>query len=200
MKLNLAERLMTNSPLRAFSQRYIEVPALRRMARRDRYPACLEIGCGRGYGARLIAAHFDAERVVAVDMDPAQIEHARKRLPAALSGTVEFRVGDAMALDETDDAFDAAFSFGVLHHMENWRRAVEELARVLRPGGELFYIELFRSFLTSLPVRLLTDHPEGGLFSLEEFTSGLERAGLSTRAVRRMGALAALGAAVKSRA
>jgi ubiquinone/menaquinone biosynthesis C-methylase UbiE len=198
MKLNLAERLMTNSPLRALSQRYIEVPRLRRMASQKHYQACLEIGCGRGYGARLIAEHFGAARVVAIDSDPGQIARARKKLPPSLAATVEFRVGDAMALGIPDDTFDAAFSFGVLHHMEDWRRAIAELARVLVPGGELFYIELFKPFLSSLPVRLTTDHPEGGLFSLDEFLSGLEKAGLSTTGLKKFGTLAALGVAQKS--
>jgi len=198
MKLNLVERLMTNSPLRALSQRYIEVPTLRRLAKLERYPACLEIGCGRGYGARLIAEHFGAERVVAIDSDARQIERAKKNLPQRLASKVEFRVGDAMSLDISDASFDAAFSFGVLHHMEDWHRAVAELARVLVPGGELFYIELFRQFLISLPVRLTTDHPAGGLFSFDEFTSGLEKVGLATTGIKRFGGIAALGAARKT--
>jgi ubiquinone/menaquinone biosynthesis C-methylase UbiE len=198
MKLNIVERLMTNSPLRALSQRYVEVPGLRRMAGRERYPICLEIGCGRGYGARLIAERFGAQHVVAIDSDPRQIERARKGLPSSLAATVEFRVGDAMSLDEPDGTFDAAFSFGVLHHMEDWRRALSELVRVLASGGELFYIELFRPFLTSLPVRLTTRHPEGGLFSLDEFMSGMEEAGLAATGLKKFGSSAALGVARKS--
>lgn len=54
MKLNRLERLLVNSPLRAFSQRHIEGPLLSRMSARRRYPLCLEIGCGRGIGAEVI--------------------------------------------------------------------------------------------------------------------------------------------------
>jgi len=82
--------------------------------------------------------------------------------------------------------------------MEYWQKAVAELARVLKPDGELFYIELFRPFLSSRPVRLLTEHPEGGLFSIAEFISGLEGNGLTTTEVKKICSFAALGAAIKS--
>ncbi len=61
MKLNPLGRFGTNSFLRALSQRYIEAPLLRKMAAREKYPLCLEIGCGRGIGAEIIVGKFGAE-------------------------------------------------------------------------------------------------------------------------------------------
>lgn len=197
MKLNFIERLITNSPLRALSQRWIEAPLLKALAERDDYLLCLEIGCGRGAGAEIIAREFHAGKVIAVDADPSQIERARKGLEPGLRDIVEFRVADAMALDEPDSKFDAVFSFGVLHHMEDWRKALAEAARVLKPGGEIFFIEVLRPFLQSFPVRMLTAHPEGGMFTDAEFETALAELGLKITGVRRLGGAVMYGAARK---
>jgi ubiquinone/menaquinone biosynthesis C-methylase UbiE len=197
MKLNLAERLMTNSPMRAFGLRHIEGPLLMRMAQRGKYPLCLEIGCGKGAGARVIMDLFGAEKVLATDVDPEQIERARRGLPPGLKGRIEFRVADAMALDEPDGRFDAVFSFGVIHHMEDWRKALGEVSRVLRPGGEFFFEELMRPFLRNFLIRGFARHPEGGMFTLMEFREAIGDSGMEITALRRIGGWLILGAGRK---
>jgi ubiquinone/menaquinone biosynthesis C-methylase UbiE len=175
VKLNLFEKLIRNNPVRASIQRHIEGPLLEKMGSQRAYPLSLEIGCGAGVGAEVIAEQFGAEKVVAVDIDPEQIELAKKDLMPELNKKIEFKVGDAMALDEPDETFDAVFSFGVLHHMEDWRKAVREIARVLKRGGEFFFEEPFRPFLRNFFVRTLTDHPRGGEFDFEEFKDELKK-------------------------
>jgi ubiquinone/menaquinone biosynthesis C-methylase UbiE len=197
VKLNLLERLITNSPLRALEQRLIEAPLLKSMASRGDYPLCLEIGCGRGAGAAIIAREFHASRVVAVDIDEEQIMRARKSIAPELADIVSFGVGDAMALAEPDDTFDAVFSFGVLHHMEDWRAALAEVTRVLKPGGELFFMELLRAFLGNALIARLTEHPPGGMFTFEEFSDGLRSEGLELTAHKRIGGLLVLGVGIK---
>ena len=55
MKLNLFEKIITNNPVRASIQRHIEGPMLKKMGSQRAYPLSLEIGCGAGVGAEVIA-------------------------------------------------------------------------------------------------------------------------------------------------
>jgi ubiquinone/menaquinone biosynthesis C-methylase UbiE len=94
----------------------------------------LEIGCGQGVMTRLLLEQFRAP-IVATDFDPDQVTAARKRL-RDIDGEIDFRAVDARDIPFDDAAFDAVFSFGVLHHlMGGWHRAVSEAGRVLTPGG-----------------------------------------------------------------
>ena len=197
MKLNFGERLITGNPLRAFIQRHVEGPLLKRMAVHKTYPVCLEIGCGSGVGAEVIAKQFGAGKVIATDIDPAQIERAQRRLKPELAGIIEFKVDDAMALDQFSCTFDAVFSFGVIHHAEDWRKAIAEIARVLKPGGEFFFEELLRPFVKFFIkggfLSFIAEHPSGGMFDLDEFKAELEKNGMDITGLKRLGNIAVFG-------
>jgi SAM-dependent methyltransferase len=92
----------------------------------------LEIGCGLGTdGAQFAKAGAD---YTGVDLTDAAIDLARKRFEiSGLPG--EFRVADAENLDFADESFDLVYSHGVLHHTPDTARAVQEIHRVLKPGG-----------------------------------------------------------------
>ncbi len=92
----------------------------------------LEIGCGLGTdGAQFAEAGAD---YTGVDLTEAAVELARKRFEfSGLSG--KFRTADAENLDFADDTFDLVYSHGVLHHTPETQQAINEVHRVLRPGG-----------------------------------------------------------------
>jgi ubiquinone/menaquinone biosynthesis C-methylase UbiE len=193
MKLSFVERSIVNNPVRTLIQKHLEGPMLRKMRSRDAYPVCLEIGCGRGIGAQVIVEQFGAENVIATDIDPEQIKRAKRMLRPEFEGRIEFKVEDAMALDEPDGKFDAVFSFGVIHHMEDWKKAVKEVSRVLKSGGEFFFEEPLRAVLRNPLTRIFAPHPQGGEFRFEEFENELKLNVMEIVQIKRIDDLAIFG-------
>ena len=158
MKLTRLEKGVMNSARHARHTEQTVLALLDHVSLPPR-PRCLEIGCGQGAVTRVLVERCDAQ-VVASDYDPAQVAVAQERLAGlgGPDGPVEFRVVDARAMPFDGAAFDAVFSFGVLHHIPGaWRDAVAEAARVLRPGGWFVFTELVVSAWASrLAGRLLS--------------------------------------------
>ena len=93
----------------------------------------LEIGVGLGADhQRFAQAGAD---LYGIDLTERAIEHTRARL-AAYGLASRLSVGDAEQLDFPDEYFDVVYSWGVLHHSPDTPRAVAEVRRVLKPGGE----------------------------------------------------------------
>ena len=100
-----------------------------------------DLGCGTGYMARALA-HF-ASRLICVDPSPGMLTEARKRLSHLPdSTTVEFRQGGFDRLPLEDDELDGAVAGMVLHHLEQPDAALQEMFRVVRPGGRAVVLEL----------------------------------------------------------
>jgi SAM-dependent methyltransferase len=94
----------------------------------------LDVGCGNGY---VLANYARAGADVSgIDLTEAAITLTRQRFSlAGLTG--DFRTANAEALPFPDETFDCVCSMGVLHHTPDTERAVEEVWRVLKPGGRL---------------------------------------------------------------
>ncbi len=94
----------------------------------------LEIGCG--LGTDLLQFGRGGADVTGVDLTPKSIELVKKRF--TLAGIqVDARVADAENLPFENDTFDVVYSFGVLHHTPNTQKAIDEVRRVLKPGGKI---------------------------------------------------------------
>jgi SAM-dependent methyltransferase len=93
----------------------------------------LETACGPAIVGRAIAARVGS--VHGVDLTPAMVEKAAAEAAAAGVGNIEFSLGDATALDLEDASFDGAVNRFSLHHIPAPGRVLEEMARVVRPGG-----------------------------------------------------------------
>lgn len=179
MKLNAVEKALMNNPVRALVQRRYEARLMERLGGRVEGQHVLEIGCGRGIGTEIIFERFGAREVHAFDLDPDMVARASERLSAYPPDRLKLFVGDATAIEEPDASFAAVFDFGIVHHIPNWRDAVSEIARVLRPGGQFFFLEVTRHALDRWFYRTFLEHPTPQYwFTRELFISELERQGI----------------------
>ncbi len=110
---------------------------------RDRHdPAVvLDVGAGTGFltGGFLAAG----ARVLAVDPAEAMLLEQRRKFPEAVaSKRLVLRRASAEELPVADGSIDAVVANMVLHHVEDPPTAIREMARVLRPGGELVISDL----------------------------------------------------------
>lgn len=200
MKLNRIETALMNNPARAALQRWYEAPLLERLGGRTEGQRVLEIGCGRGIGTALLFERFGAARVHAFDLDPAMVRRARRRLARFGPDRLLLEVGDAAAIAAPDASVDAVFDFGIVHHIPDWRRALAEVRRVLRPGGRFFFEEVTRQALQRWSYRTFLVHPTADRFSAAEFVSALAEQHLPTngRVVERWFGDFVIGVAIAS--
>lgn len=124
----------------------------------------MDAGCGEGYGAAMLSER--ASRVTGVELVPDVVAHARAAYPAERHPTVEFVEADLCRLPLPDGSFDSVVSFQVIEHLPDIGGYLDEIHRVLRPGGE---------FLCATPNRL-TFTPDSATpvnpFHVKEFTAG----------------------------
>jgi SAM-dependent methyltransferase len=94
----------------------------------------LDGGCGEGIDFATLALDSACE-VVGVELSAGGIAASRAR--ARRLRTAHLVQGDLLKLPLASDLFDAAYSYGVVHHTPDPERAVRELARVLKPSAPL---------------------------------------------------------------
>ena len=178
MKLNRVEKALMHNPVRTALQRYYEARLLEHLGGDVAGLRVLEIGCGRGVGAEIALERLGARRVYAFDLDMSFVRQARRRFADSRSQVVYLSVADAAAIPAKDAAFDAVFDFGVIHHVPDWRAAIREVRRVLRPGGRFFFEEITRQALNRWLYRTFLEHPTYDRFSGEELLAEIERQGM----------------------
>jgi SAM-dependent methyltransferase len=99
----------------------------------------LDLACGTGIVARLAAPRLGPSgRVVAVDLRPGMIDVARD-LPQPAGAAIDWRLGDATALDLPDNSFDIVCCQQGLQFFDNRIAAMTEVCRVLKPGGRALF-------------------------------------------------------------
>ena len=109
---------------------------------RYRLPAqarIIDVGCGTGEISARLLELFPAAQLLGLDLEEPHLEKARARC-AQFGERVKFQQGDAYALPCADGEFDLVVNRHVLQAVSDPRRALEEMVRVLKPGGWLHLI------------------------------------------------------------
>lgn len=152
----------------------------------------LEVGCGRGVGAKLISAAYHPDRLYLLDLDLQMIQKANQLLNGQNKNQINLCVGDAVRLPFGDDSVDAIFGFGFLHHLPIWQDGLAEAARVLKSGGVYFLEEYYPSLYQNFITKHIVVHPNGNRFNGQELRQAFEDANLPlthTFELKRMGIL-----------
>jgi demethylmenaquinone methyltransferase/2-methoxy-6-polyprenyl-1,4-benzoquinol methylase len=105
--------------------------------------AMLDVATGTGDLALALACCPGNDHTVGIDFLPEMITLARAKARAkGLAGKTTMLVGDAMALPFPNDSFACATAGFSLRNMPNLRQAIDEMVRVVRPGGRVTTLEL----------------------------------------------------------
>jgi ubiquinone/menaquinone biosynthesis C-methylase UbiE/DNA-binding transcriptional ArsR family regulator len=97
-----------------------------------------DLGCGTGQLTELVAPYV--RQVVAVDSSADMLDAARQRVGAAAN--VDLRQGELESLPIAAGELDAAMLSLVLHYSPSPGRALEDVGRVLRPGGRVLVVDM----------------------------------------------------------
>lgn len=120
----------------------------------------LEIGPGPGYFSIEVARAVPKGRLILVDVQPEMLEMARARVVQAGLTNVDCLVADALSLPLDSGVIDVAFLVSVLGEIPEPLGALQEIRRVLRPGGLLSLTEHTLGDPHSLPESKLQEMAE----------------------------------------
>lgn len=173
MKLNVLEKIIVLNPLRKWVQRHVEIPFL--CSKGDALvetSQVLEVGASVGYGANCLKSFYGLSNVVAVEYDFSLLKRR-----GHYSGVL-FVNGGGHQLPLAKNSVDAIFSFGVLHHIIEWQRAMEEWSVILKGDGQIFLEEFYAPLITNSFVNVFIKHPQENRFTHEQLIDIARQCGL----------------------
>jgi ubiquinone/menaquinone biosynthesis C-methylase UbiE len=180
MKLNWAERWAVNNPSRVIQQKW-EISWFRKNSELPAGASILEIGCGRGAGARIIYQTFRPGVFHASDLDLQMIRKAAEYLPPEDRKPIRFLTADVLNLPYGQESFKAVFGFGVLHHIPDWQTALGEISRVLKPGGTYYLEELYPGLYQNFITKHILLHPQENRFHSQDLKQALRKMNMELR-------------------
>ncbi len=139
----------------------------------------LDLACGPGNFSREFAHAVGPDGlVVGVDASATMLERGGRELLAARDDNLVLFRASATELPFRDASFDACCCFAALHLFDDPFAALDEIRRVLRPGGRIALMTSVRRELTLRPLKPLLERASGmRLFEGDEVVAALERRG-----------------------
>jgi len=108
----------------------------------------IDVGCGFGGTALALAGSFPAAEIVGIDLSDPLLTAAKQSVrDRGGEGRICFKKADVQNIPYDDDSFDAALNINMVHLVEAPLYMLDEIERVLKPGGLLFIADLRRSWL-----------------------------------------------------
>jgi len=139
MKMGTFEKRFVNAAAHSRQVAARAVARLRHVPLRAGW-SYLDVGCGNGLATRHVADSLGV-RAVGVDADPAQIELARRAV--CKRADVSFVTASATRLPFDTARFDIVSTNKTMHHVPEWWLAVDEIKRVIAPGGYVVFADLY---------------------------------------------------------
>lgn len=102
----------------------------------------LEVGVGTGLALPMYPRHC---RIVGIDLSEGMLEKAKERAALHNLTHVELYKMDAGAMEFPDDSFDVVVAAYVVTAVPDYRKVVNEMIRVCRPGGRIVMLNHFRN-------------------------------------------------------
>ena len=166
--------------------RYIEASTAATLRRipPDAGERLLDVGCGTGVLLRRLLGRSSFREAVGIDLSPGMVAQARSRLPAS----VRLMVGDAESLPFSPASFDVVVSASSFHYWPSPARGLDELRRVLRPGGHLFVTDWCDDYLACRicdRVLRLLNPSQPRIYGLQECGALLTRARFQVTSLER---------------
>ncbi len=140
----------------------------------------VDVGAGTGFMTEGLLKK--GARVIAVDQSQAMLDVLARKL-SDFHG-LECRLGDAGKLPIEDGLVDSVFANMYLHHVENPVEAIQEMTRILKPGGVLVITDLDKHDFEFLRVE---QHDRWLGFAREDISAWLKSAGLQDASVTCVG-------------
>ncbi len=141
----------------------------------------LDLACGPGNFSREFARVVGPDGlVVGVDVSTTMLDRAAQDLRRSGLENLAFVRGDATALPFADSSFNAVCCFAALHLMSDPMLVLDELTRVLKPGGRIALMTSVRRQLTVRPLKPVIERASGmRLFESGEIVGALQARGFS---------------------
>lgn len=118
--------------------RYFDQPFIHSFAQFTRFRDRRVLEVGFGAGTDFIQWLRAGAQVTGVDLTEEALRNLSHRIQTyGLPAPERLQIADAENLPFPDNSFDLAYSFGVLHHTPDTEKAIRELIRVVKPGGEI---------------------------------------------------------------